>query len=77
MSKEDVVKLMSDIVEKENIKMAQHNNISPDMIDEYVNQSRPMLEYINEKVYDGLLNVGIINNVWWLHYNLLLYGSLF
>jgi hypothetical protein len=63
MSKEDVVKLMSDIVEKENIKMAQHNNISSDMIDEYVNQSRPMLEYLNEKVYDGLLNVGIINNV--------------
>ncbi len=63
MSKEDVVKLMSDIVEKENIKMAQHNNISSEMIDEYVNQSRPMLEYLNEKVYDGLLNVGIINNV--------------
>lgn len=63
MSKEDVVKLMSDIVEKENIKMAQHNNISSDMIDEYVNQSRPMLEYLNEKVYDALLSVGIIDNV--------------
>jgi hypothetical protein len=62
MSKEDVIKLMSDVVEKENIKMAQHNNISSDMIDEYVKQSRPMLDHLNEKIYDVLLNVGIINN---------------
>jgi len=62
MNKEDVVKLMSDVVEKENIKMAQHSNVSAEMIDEYVKQSRPMLDHLNEKIYDVLLNVGIINN---------------
>jgi hypothetical protein len=62
MSKEDVIKLMSDVVEKENIKMAQHSNVSAEMIDEYVKQSRPMLDHLNEKIYDVLLNVGIINN---------------
>jgi hypothetical protein len=62
MSKEDVIKLMSDVVEKENIKMAQHNNVSAEMIDEYVKQSRPMLDHLNEKIYDVLLNVEIINN---------------
>ena len=62
MSKEDVIKLMSDVVEKENIKMAQHSNVSAEMIDEYVKQSRPMLDHLNEKIYDVLLNVGIISN---------------
>lgn len=62
MSKEDVIKLMSDVVEKENIKMAQHSNVSAEMIDEYVKQSRQMLDHLNEKIYDVLLNVGIINN---------------
>lgn len=62
MNKEDVVKLMSDIVEKENIKMAQHSNVSSEMIDEYVKQSRPMLDYLNQTIYNELVNAGIINN---------------
>jgi hypothetical protein len=60
MRKDEAVVFMSEIVEAENIKFAQHNNIPEEQIKEVNNQSRDRLYFLNSLVYDALKVNGVI-----------------
>ena len=58
--KDEAVVFMSEIIEAENTKFAQHNNMPEDQIKEFNNQSRDRLYFLNNLVYDALKVNGVI-----------------
>jgi hypothetical protein len=60
MRKDEAVVFMSEIIEAENTKFAQHNNMPEDQIKEFNNQSRDRLYFLNNLVYDALKVNGVI-----------------
>lgn len=61
MLRDEVVKLMTDYIDKMNREMAIQANMPSDQVEQQISQQRPQLMYVNGMLYDLLLENGIIN----------------
>jgi len=60
MYRDEAVKLMTDTIDDFNRYQGQANGIPPEQIEEYIQQSREQMEFVNGMLYDVLKSNGVI-----------------
>lgn len=60
MYRDEAVKLMTDTIDDFNRYQGQINGIPSEQIEEYIQQSREQMEFVNGMLYDVLKSNGVI-----------------
>ena len=58
--RDEAVKLMTDTIDEFNRYQGAQNGVSWDQIEEYINQGRQQMEFVNGMLYDVLKQNGVI-----------------
>lgn len=61
MLREEVVTLMTEIINKMNREMGMQHNIPSDTLEEQIRNQKTQLDYVNGLLYDTLQEYGLIN----------------
>jgi hypothetical protein len=61
MLREEVVALMTEIINKMNREMGLQHNIPSDTLEEQIRNQKTQLDYVNGLLYDSLQEYGLIN----------------
>lgn len=61
MLREEVVALMTEIINKMNREMGMQHNIPSDALEEQIRNQKTQLDYVNGLLYDTLQEYGLIN----------------
>lgn len=62
MYRDEVVKMMSDLIDNFNRHGAMQSGMPAEQVEQFISQGRTNLEYVNGMLYDMLKENGIINN---------------
>jgi hypothetical protein len=61
MLRDEVVDLMTEVINKMNREMGAQHNIPSDVLEQQIITQKSQLDYVNGLLYDTLLEYGIIN----------------
>lgn len=59
--RDEVIELMTNVINKMNREMAAQHNIPSDVLEEQILNQKPQLDYVNGLLFDTLLDNGYIN----------------
>ena len=60
MYRDEAVKLMTDTIDEFNRYQGAQNGVSSEHFEEYINQGRQQMEFVNGMLYDVLKQNGVI-----------------
>ena len=60
--RDEVIELMTNVINKMNREMAAQHNIPSDVLEEQILNQKSQLDYVNGLLFDTLLDHGYINN---------------
>ncbi len=61
MLRDEVVELMTGVINKMNREMGAQHNIPSDMLEQQINTQKEQLDYVNGLLYDTLVEYNLIN----------------
>lgn len=59
--RDEVIELMTSVINKMNREMAMQHNLPADVLEEQILNQKPQLDYVNGLLFDILLEHGYIN----------------
>ncbi len=59
--RDEVIELMTNVINKMNREVGAQHNIPTDMLEEQIVVQKPQLDYVNGLLFDTLLEYGYIN----------------
>jgi hypothetical protein len=62
MLRDEVIELMTNVINKMNREMGAQHNIPSDILEQQIITQKPQLDYVNGLLYDQLFEYGVINN---------------
>jgi hypothetical protein len=62
MLRDEVIELMTNVINKMNREMGAQHNIPSDILEQQIITQKPQLDYVNGLLYDQLFDYGVINN---------------
>lgn len=62
MLRDEVIELMTNVINKMNREMGLQHNIPADVLEQQIIAQKEQLDYVNGLLYDQLFEYGIINN---------------
>lgn len=62
MLRDEVIELMTNVINKMNREMGLQHNIPADVLEQQIIAQKQQLDYVNGLLYDQLFEYGIINN---------------
>jgi hypothetical protein len=61
MIRDEVIDLMTNVINKMNREMAMQHNLPADVLEEQILNQKPQLDHVNGLLFDTLLEYGYIN----------------
>ena len=62
MLRDEVIELMTNVINKMNREMGAQHNIPSDVLEQQIITQKPQLDYVNGLLFDTLVEYGMINN---------------